>query len=136
MKHYTYENAFLVVSLLLLFSFIQSVSVNNDTLFEAIERTNGFIFNQLRLIKNSFPLDFQNVLEKEIKEYEYRYLSNKTEFVDYLFLMFNEYQERKELQDEQFRIDENDIKREVYDFLTQFLVLYDELSENSEYIKK
>ena len=74
MKHYTYENAFLVVSLLLLFSFIQSVSVNNDTLFEAIERTNGFIFNQLRLIKNSFPLDFQNVLEKEIKEYEYRYL--------------------------------------------------------------
>ena len=73
MKHYTYENAFLVVSLLLLFSFIQSVSVNNDTLFEAIERTNGFIFNQLRLIKNSFPLDFQNVLEKEIKEYEYIY---------------------------------------------------------------
>ena len=132
MKHYTYENAFLVVSLLLLFSFIQSVSVNNDTLFEAIERTNGFIFNQLRLIKNSFPLDFQNVLEKEIKEYEYRYLSNKTEFVDYLFLMFNEYQERKELQDEQFRIDENDIKREVYDFLTQFLVLYDELSEKEQ----
>lgn len=130
MKHYIYENVLLIISL---FSFIQCTNnINNDTLFEAIERTNGFIFNQLRYIKNSFPSNVQNVLEKEIKEYEYRYLSNKTEFVDYLFLMFNEYQERKEIKDEQFRIDDNDIKREVYDFISQFLNLFEQLTSEEQ----
>lgn len=99
-------------------------SEKSDLIFDVIEKSKGFIFNELRNIKSQFPSYTHPKLEKEIKEYEFRYLSNKTEFIDYLFSKFDEYEERKKLDDEDFRINDNDMQREIFFFLKKFLPFF------------
>lgn len=113
--------------IILIFFLVISYTLQNqnfeksDLIFDVIEKSKGFIFNELRNIKSQFPSHTHSKLEKEIKEYEFRYLSNKTEFIDYLFLKFDEYEERKKLDDEEFRINDNDMQREIFFFLSKFL---------------
>ena len=104
-------------------------SEKSDLIFDVIEKSKGFIFNELRNIKSQFPSYTHPKLEKEIKEYEFRYLSNKTEFIDYLFSKFDEYEERKKLDDEDFRINDNDMQREIFFFLKKFLLFFIKISK-------
>ena len=99
----------------------------NESLFENIHLTKGYIFTQYRQIKTVFPEYLHKELEQHIKEYEYRYLSNKDEFIDYIFLMYDEYKSRQNLTDVLFRINENDFKEHVYTFLKEFIPLYKQL---------
>ena len=96
-----------------------------ETIFHLIKSTNGFIFNQMRDFKKNFHPEIQQVIENTIKEYEYRYLSSKEKFVDYLWDKFSEIKSKYG----EINNHEAEFNSEVMDLLKDFMNFYDNLEK-------
>ena len=103
-------------------------SDNKDSIFYIIKSTNGHIFTQMRNFKNNFHSDIQKKIEKVIKEYEYRYLSNKEEFVEFLWNKFNYL---KNYENDINNIDD-EYSENVIQFLKKFIKFYNNLKKKKK----
>jgi hypothetical protein len=97
-------------------------SNRTDSIFNIFKETNGYIFSQMRAMKKHFHPEIQKHFEKSIKKYEYLYLTNKEDFVDFIL---DKFQELKYLEDNgHMQNTELEMKKEIFDFLGNFVKFY------------
>lgn len=123
-----------IMTILVFYFFLAVVILNptdqgysqKDSIFQIIKSTNGHIFSQMRGMKNNFHPEIQDAFEKSIKEYEYRYLSNPRDFVDFIWDKF----EHLKNFEQNKKINLNEIyQQDIYDFLKEFLSFYNSLDK-------
>lgn len=101
----------------------------HDSIYDIIRSTNGNIFTHMRNVKQNFHTDIQHIFEKTIKDYEYRYISDKDEFVKFMYdryqdLVYFEQNEKEEVKSK--------YKDMAFDFFKQIVAIYNKLNESEK----
>jgi hypothetical protein len=108
---------------------VQNDSNAHESIYEIIRSTNGNIFAHMRNVKQDFPPDIQHLFEKTIKNYEYRYLSDKEDFISF---MYDKYQEMKYFEKNERKAVEDKYKDETLGFLKEIVKIYNKCDDKEK----
>lgn len=110
---------------------LQNNSTIHESIYDIIRSTNGNIFTHMRNVKQDFHPDIQHLFEKTIKNYEYRYLSDKEDFVSF---MYDKYQEMNYFEKNERKAIEEKYKEETLEFLREIVKIYNNCDDNEKKI--